>query len=308
MRKIIHLILALFIICALSVVVYKKSSTLEVSRFLRSIPQDDREKLEYFFHTLIRDHGFGHVLFGNKSMGWDRIANLQKQWWNPEWINCPFSLLNNYYSLNATCLQTWLHYRHLFPSKKFLLLIKPSKKKCFDVFCINKAEFLKVVRKNIRELQQKLGVSFTAEKFLERIIEEEGDIFLNVFKGKESIFGLLLGYGRENAALFERFFELKYPRKCACVPPRIAVHSLPSFGFSSLEEELAFIEDLTQINEIEEKTFPPVGFMLPLGFRADPNSQETKQLEANYLQEHRKIVCICREGNFLEKVLQQFMQ
>lgn len=290
-----YLVIGASIIGALYFIFFHKNYT-----SIRSIPAQDRQRIELFFRFLVQEDCVGHTLFGNKPMSVIGIFdphyrtndNAQKMY-----------ALNTQNVLKKIGLDTWLKYQHLFPSNNFQFVVK-QEEEFLEVYIINKKEFLSTVRSNIKELCEKLGRSFTAEEFLENFIKEKDSSSL---LKSQSVLGILLGYGKENAELFERLCALKKWNPYfgySLRKPKL----VPSSSFATIDEELKFIEkNFTSFLDNKMINFPVI-FMVPLGFRANPSSAETQRLKKQYHEEYRNIVRVYREGDFLETTLKQFMK
>lgn len=128
----------------------------------------------------------------------------------------------------------------------------------------------------------------------------------NFFK-RQSVLGILLGYGKENAEQFERLCTLKKWNPFFGFSLRTTLLT-PSIDFSSIDEELNYIEKNLTFFLTKEFSDFPTAYMIPLGFRANQNSLETIRLKKRYKEEYRNIVRIYREGDFLEVTIKQLMK
>lgn len=295
-----NLLLWASLIGALSFFFFYNHTSLNVRSILQSIPKQDQERIELFFRILIHADSVGHTLFGRKPMSYIGI-------FNPEYIKA--GSIEKFYSLHKDNLlfkigfDTWLKYQHLFPSKNYLFITK-KEAEFLEIFIINKKEFLNVVQRNLNHLCEKLGKNYSAEEFLDNFIKEKD---ASEFLRSQSVLGVLLGYGRENAELYERAcitrkrnpyfgFSLRKPRY------------VPLSTFSSLEEELKFLEEnFTSFPDNKMPNFPVI-FMVPLGFGANLNSTETQMLKKQYQEEYRSIVQIYSGRDFLETTLERLIK
>lgn len=221
-----------FIFLFLSVLIFTNLYSNEKIRDnLNSIPNNDRESLSHLFFLLNRDH-FGYTLFGDKPISFS--GGFVK----------PFENLFQYKSnseLFWKYWETWEKYKNLFPSKKFLLIREPSisYNNIHKIILINKKAFKRQVNKYIHIFRKKLGTDLTAEKLLEKI--ETSQKFASFIKNNELLWGILLGYGIQNASLYSRRNELLpflYSDIMPALPLKKPLHSPP---FSSIEEEFAFL-------------------------------------------------------------------
>jgi hypothetical protein len=133
-------------------------------------------------------------------------------------------------------------------------------------------------------------------------------------RGQVGLLGILLGFGKENAQLFNRKVEITrflFPRSSHrednCFP--LFFKPIPSSGFTSLEEELAAIE-AKEGSIIEPESYPKQrwGLHFPLSFLVDITKTDLVQLRAQFKREQKIATHAYRKGKFLEITLQKFLQ
>lgn len=71
-----------------------------------------------------------------------------------------------------------------------------------QIVLINRSACLKKITQNLHYFQNALEIDLSSEKILERIIASK-DLFYDGLKNRHSLYGMLLGYGDENAIGFE---------------------------------------------------------------------------------------------------------
>ncbi|MEI8365385.1 MAG: FKBP-type peptidyl-prolyl cis-trans isomerase [Parachlamydiaceae bacterium] len=137
---------------------------------------------------------------------------------------------------------------------------------CVHILFINKKLFLDVVQHNLSLFQYVLGPEVTPKKLLDKLTDSE-DSFHNVLNADKALIGILLGFGTQNSLYVSRieemdnalhsespplsrcFSKFDHPSKVYkelvflnCLQAR-QVNREPSFGYSSIEEEM---KDLTR--------------------------------------------------------------
>ncbi len=160
-----------------------------------------------------------------------------------------------------------------------------------------------MINKNLSDFQDILGEKISASDLLIRY-EEGNSAFFDLLKRHHGLLGILLGFGKRNAWLFqnrdrilERFqqFTLK-------------INPLPSPGFKTLEEERSYYQNSLTRAFSEENCRKCYKFLYLPGFLADPDSSETHELQEKYLRQREQIHNIYSHGDFLEITLKRFCQ
>ena len=126
--------------------------------------------------------------------------------------------------------------------------------------------------------------------------------------------GILLGYGANNAKLYARKVELwngigkvAYRGVTYRVKPKEFSYKTirPSSGFSSLEEELHFLDEKTKYLDESPSNF---NFTVRVGFVGDNQDPETQKLRKRYLLEQRRIPSYYSKGDFLLTTLSKLVE
>lgn len=233
---------------------------------LSQIPEQDRDRIEKLFFYLLINEGFAYVLFGSKPMsiiGHDKTTPASYKDLYPH----PMFELESWW-------KTWEKYCHLFPMKDYLLFAQDDEE-WFQVLFINKISSLKIIEENHSFFKEKIGQNLAVTEMFEHIFDST-DFFNCGLNKSHALFGLLLGYGKENSKGFERY-SLRTKRSDV-VSPRGSNEIVP-----------------TEENE----------FMVPCF--ASFSDRETWRMMKKYHRERDMIINIYSKGNFLEITLNKLM-
>jgi hypothetical protein len=164
---------------------------------------------------------------------------------------------------------------------------------------------LQTIKEHLDCFREVLGQWVTPEKLILKISESKMSLF-EVLNKNEGLFGILLGYGKNNAFAFKRYLELAHivdPLFSEIAPFPSLLITKPSFGFSSLEEEYAHLQQQLLFVDLNF----PLSVFLPPTFRVLKNDQETSILEQKYRKAHRRLIKMYQEKEFLQATLDQFV-
>ncbi len=286
------LILALFLglgfISVLAFYNYKAVlNPAKVSKHISHIPQEDRRLLEQLFRHLLISERFAYSLFGDKPLSMGFCLHTLDSLEQKPAADHPFTLKQ---------WHTWEKYLHLFHSKNFVLReIAASKEGESWILIINKKRVLKMVSKHLKLFQSVLGPEITPQTIL-HIFLTDPDPLEKALKNRPLLKGLLFGYGKHNAYLFDR----KLTVEGALIAE--SASTKPTASFETLQEELQHLTH--QLRPFNPKDGSPL--RLPV-FLADPTSEETQELKQKYSQERDLILpLISDDSTFLENVLTAF--
>jgi hypothetical protein len=259
--------------------------------FSLRMPWKERQRLTYFFHQMmIREDG-AYTLFGCKPMhmnGYIKPFSMHMAYVKP------FSLARDWdiflMSIRPSNIRisqgwkTWGKYSYLLKNSQFLLWAEenPFWREPHDAVSIllihrNKLdEKIRIHNDDFKTVLKRTKI--TSELFLQ---EAKIKPFLKtILKGHDGLIGTLFGYGRANSWLFEK-------RK------------------NGGQTSLAPLWD-QKLNEYMWNNRNSQDLSLALGyptFLADPNSQETEQLKAEFLKVREKILDYYKGKDFLEATL-----
>ena len=256
--------------------------------------------MDLFFRDSFVFDGLGYTLFGDKPMTAAGYCKSTRKCWDIDDF-----LDSTFYSFCAENLRRrrgWeilQRHRDLFPVKDYgIVQCKNFADDDFTtVLFINKKAVLATVEKHLVDFKQVLGEEITPEILLSRILKSD-DVFGDVLKNHQGLIGILLGYGRHNAWLFQRREEIDpvvLKHRFSLKKPRVQIYQNE---IDDLNQRLQGFDDRGILD------FNPLLLSLPC-FAADPDSEETKQLKINYERQYREIIRRYRKGDFLQITLEQ---
>lgn len=250
--------------------------------------------LDSFFHVLFEESQGGYVFYGNKPICAEGILPKEEN------LFMVGGLLHRHSVVLKEGLRVW---------KNLNLENKNYYIHCYEIpsygwqqiLVINREEFIKTVQKNLQLFQYVLGPKLTPNRFFEQLIDPK-ESFSSLFKDDKVLIGILLGFGTQNALhvgreenVSEELFRNKHPSSQQGFR---SVGETPSFGFSSLDEELKQLnEGLYNSNQLVPTSFPAIPWFGCL------KTAETKQLLKSYTKSRKTIQKTLRAPNFLEEVL-----
>jgi hypothetical protein len=244
----------------------KKSSTKpRVQELLSKISREDYQALDKLFYCLMFENYFAYTLFGTKPITYHG-AFYDQPTATIERPNSAIIFLTNW--------KVWEKYaKHSeFQTKNFIFL-EEKRPELFGVYFINKKNVLQCVKENIEIFKCVLGKEITPEKVLQLLIESK-DIY-EPLKDNHILYGILFGFGAENATAFYQKFELALP-----LPDPTPFH-----------------------NEDPKISLLP----LPYFMTFHPNS-DTERLRKLYTEERKHILSTYEQGNFLEITFNQLLK
>ncbi len=271
--------------------IYISASTLksEIAEKIQAIPLKDRERVEKLFRGLLFFHEFAYTLFGDKPVSVDWFDREQEQ----------TTELQELFRIRPDGYRAWEKYAHLFPSKNYLFLFcEDVKADCYELTLINKEAFRQIVDKHREKFAELFGPDFDPEKLLNLLVQK-GSLWNTPMRGRADLIGILLGYGKTNAELFQKRNEIL--RKEGIKKGR----TQPSQQFDSIDAELNFLDASLKSFSNEGKV--SLHFMRLPGFVANPQHEETVQLRQKYTQQRKYITQRYIRRNVLEITLEQLM-
>jgi hypothetical protein len=186
-----------------------------------------------------------------------------------------------------------------FNKKDYLFIICEEKKYPNFVILINKNSFREEFKKNIDLFQKYYGKEVTIEYVLGNLESKKNydglsktPLFYN-----DLLLGIMLGYGRRNAALFQRREELTEPKFSL-------TFMSPNKEFSSLEEETQYVWQHLQLTRSTHDWLLKV---TGVGFAGDLQDLETQVLIKKYAALHNELITIFDRQNWLEIVLDKLL-
>ena len=289
-------------------------------KLLRCMSRDEKDLLSRVCSDLFHLTPVGYTIFGSKPMSFVS---------GDEQIPSVASLLRGMAEKQMTFLET----------KNYLLFldrthVSPFFCESMSLYVVNKQLFLAVVQKNISLFRQYLGSATTPEGVL-RSCSTIPWMFDNALRGKHVLLGILLGFGTQNSLDFQRRMDieenlvqqgmppwqdpfshkalsqdeqrnLRWNRQifpsCSTIPGPLS----PSPGFSSLEEELAFLCSKFQLSD-NDACYDLKVVTRP-GFAADLSREDSQSLIERYTEERERLQKLMESETLLESVLERVFQ
>lgn len=183
-----------------------------------------------------------------------------------------------------------------------------------QILFINKKTFLKTVSNNLPLFQYVLGPEVTPEGLLNELLHSKQTL-CSLLKNTPALIGIVLGYGTQNALFGARseWLQSRLYTDPVCplfmpeeetfllkknYPGSSSGRELPSFGFSSLQEECDFIHKKIFLSwQHKEEGFPS----LPVFGCLD--SEESRAILDNFAQAREKIRNLLSSDQLLENFL-----
>jgi hypothetical protein len=270
--------------------VESKNVRVEFSKTLNWERQND---LKLLFHELFADNELGYTLFGDKPMSFCF----------PSTSVIAFSIKDHIFKIYKrgtlpifNALPAWNAVKQLKNCGNYIFITHERNGFPESVFLINKTRFLHVLSENIDVLKKTYGCKVTAESFLTDLINKKIEIE-ELFQ-QHLLLGILLGYGRHNAELFQQREELLVGKKQ--VP--FLISQKPSKRFSSTEKELELLDQkllLTYTKNTQLLLVKPVNFV------ADQQSLETRLLVNHYELLHKELTALFLSEDWFPLILEK---
>jgi hypothetical protein len=222
------------------------SRSTTVSKLSR-IPEEDRARIEKLFSYLVWYETFAYVLFGNKPMSVGDQLKIRRP---PYYIEInPSPELATVHELESLW-ETWEKYTHLFPMSEFIFLTEGNDK-YFELHLLNKSNCLKIIEKNLGLFQKKTGRTLNAVEMFDYIVTNaNGNLYKNGLNKSQGLYGILLGFGTENALGFEKYCSVRTPLLLNTRGHRDitdpVLPKIPSFASFSAEETQNLIADYSR--------------------------------------------------------------
>ena len=241
---------------------------------LKILPAEDRQDLTYLFHRVFLQQDGAYTIFGNKPVS--SAASFLIPLWEATLMGYPVKFSKSW--------NTWLKYKHKFPMKKYVIVSekytsKKSGSVAIYVYVIDKIKFIKIINNNLSLFEAVLHKKIDPEKLLNDI-ETEKSSFLASINNNEMLFGILLGYGKHNASLYEKS---KLSRTARILFP-----------------------EKVKLKCSDEETYHMM-IVNPVQFMADLGHPETKALQKKYKNLRKRISDIYSQGDILEITLSQLI-
>lgn len=259
----------------------------------------EKASLEAFFKQIVVEEGGFNVLFGTKPMA------LSGFYEKPELGNAAWRFFFSQANLQTRKgYQIWKKEKskHVFPN--YYLVELPNDPNYTVLLLIHKKRFLLVVEHYLQEFQKVLGEKITPAEVLSRMTSGEYS-YAEALKDNHFLLGLLLGYGKENASLFQRHMDLDPEKNIFSLTiPR------PSASFHSREEERDYI--VQTYCDFNTRSVPPdFNFLFlndTIAFMKNKKSPITKRIDRDSKLAYRRALHYYADGDFTTKTLDKLKE
>lgn len=292
-RSLFSLIGFFFILCCFPFSIFSIERSDLHRNIQEELSQQEKNDLKDFFRYLFASSELGYSLFDDKPMSFCSIPTCAPG------ISTKENLFKIYKKGSQPLLRgfkAWNKIKHLKTKSAYIFIITEKNGLPDLAFLINKERFVYTFNENIDLFRHVYGSKITAESFLEDF--ESAKLNIYEFLQQHLLLGVLLGYGRGNAELFQRREMLLAGRN------RVPLTTCPEHapGFLSIEDELSFL------NQHLQPTFTGKSLLLavtPVNFSADPESLETQHLQEHYFSVHRELSKLFSSKNWFQIILNQ---
>lgn len=264
------------IIVLLFFIAFTHLQGINIRKFLDEISSEDRSALCSLFSSLIQDH-FAYTLFGDKPI------SLSAHFVLTPWENTLEKISSDGLFWNQW--KVFQSYQNRLPLINFILIQEPSKSKNWqisNIILINKHAFITTVKSHLNIFESVLGHKINPQEML-KSIEERTISFADSINNNQMLWGILLGYGTHNAALYNK-------------QDREYLHVRDSAKYSQIT-----------LQPIGDYNYSPqrIG---SVHFVADLEHPSTKILQQKYQNLRGKISAIYAKGDFLEITLSKLTE
>ncbi len=308
-NRIVFLSAALLVSCSLLVLLFFISKQQSVTRKLQTLSANEKFFLEAFFRTLISTDNGSYVLYGNKPTS----LMIYKEWQSYDLQPVSAFPSGSDFSPEKKGFEIWQKYQHLFPLKTYTFVKIGS---CFSdhmtaVFLIHNKRLFNILRQHFNDFHR-IFPHFNSAEYLLNAMLTNPSVLQQICHKHDLLLGIILGFGKDNAALFERKNKIEaflFPQNFYPHQPHLEkpfLRPIPCSAFATLEEELNAIETKSD-GVIEGFDLPGIEWTLhcPLGFLVDKEKTDLSQLRAQLKQHLIKATLAYQKGNFLQVTLNE---
>lgn len=262
-------------------------------KLTHSLLPEEQQELKLFFHCLFAENELGYTLLGDKPVSFcflfSNLVHIATR-------DVVFRIFMGEHPLYKG-LKVWKNLKK--ETKNYSLIVYEEKDHPEMAILINKKAFFEVFNKNIDVFKKHYRSDITAESFL--IDLQDKKTFYDKLMYQHLLIGIILGYGRHNAELFQRRWILSHSENK--IP--FSLNPKPGKGFSSVEEELLYLEQHLQILT---KKYGHLSLVTSVNFAADPSWPDTILLKRKYALLHKELTAIFKRDDWLEILLSKLTE
>lgn len=273
--------------------------------FLIQMPLKDKKRLDYFFRNVCFLNAWAYTIIGSKPVSIHHytkpLAAIKKAikhlninyvlfglLWPPNFREACYLFNPEQMRMKLGC-DTLIKYIDHFPKSRFSFFNYFSDNNTVFFAFVDKVKLITVVKQHVEDFQevlQSLGID------PEELYDNEN--LHQFFKGLNSdgLYGIVLGFGRDNAWLFEKY-------------SRVDLQDSPMMSMWPEEDE-AWLEKINK-KDLSFQAWDSSDLFYPC-FACDPESEETRQLRQTYREEREKIIAYYEGKDVVEATLSLLSQ
>lgn len=257
----------------------------------KKLTREEQEDLKLLFHQLFAENELGYTLFGDKPMSFCFPDTCWLGVYKHDHI-FEFSIHGN--KPVAAGFRAWRKLQKQISTPNYSLILYEHSGHPIIAIFINKRAFRDAFNKNADIFRLKYPYGMTADEFLAAL--ESKKIPLEEFIYQHFFMGVMLGFGRHNAELFERRDELSKEDKRPFLR-----RARPVKASKEIEQIDARLQRLNKKDSL-------LYMVIPIYFAADFDHPETLILKKKYEAMHKKLTAIFKQDDWLDIVLEKMMQ
>ncbi|MBX9743697.1 MAG: hypothetical protein K2X08_00620, partial [Chlamydiales bacterium] len=275
-----------------------------ISVILTKMPKADKDALNYFFQELIQNDCFGYVLLGEKPLALSTISLTVNPFaclWEslPDKEYAPFLHERFLVYLQEVFLpsriklkkgyETWRKYEKFLNLQNFSFLYEISETDVYKnvhIYLANNEKFNKTIKENKKYFELILNKKISECDLLQ---DAKKKSLFEILQRHHGLFGILLGYGRNNAFSFQKMSQLSSEEQISRFCEKIGFHN-----FWTEEETRKYCY----------RIHAPADWISLPNFRAISTSKETQHLRRSYLKSRQDIINRYKDGDFLKTTLE----
>jgi hypothetical protein len=303
-----RLFFLLLYLCLVLSPLQAEEKTSPASIILNSLSREEKQQIKTFFHNIIARHELGYTLFGDKPMSICWPDTLSPRFSK---LDCTFKLYLDGTVPLFKALTVWKKIKQKVQGNNYSLIVCEENKYPSFTILINKKAFSEQFDKNKDLFKKYYSKGITADTIITNLESQHhySSIFKEPLFCNDVLLGIMLGFGRHSAELFQRRADLMSEN---VNPPFLHKIKLPSEGFFLVEDEL---QNITRRFQAKPKQFEWYTHAFPLFLRVttvtfafDPDDLEASRLIKKYKDQHAKLTDIFDRNNWLEVVLNKLLQ
>jgi hypothetical protein len=259
----------------------------QVQAIVESLSNYEKGILDLFFRTLFLETSSGFCIYGEKPLTVWGITRPSIHFGLADELACISAILNEGFRI---CERSGLS---RIKSRYRIYASDKEQNGWIDFFCMNERVFVNVIQKNIVLFQYVLGPRIDSDSLLKMFLNPNENLH-SLLHDNQVLHGIVLGYGTQNALVGGRAEVVQ-----GNLENRKIEKIEPSFGFSNLEQEFAFLQNKMKITTNLNDPLPRLPWF---GY---VENKESSQILASYQTTQKTLKMALASSNFLGEVLSQ---